>query len=101
MAARVSMGALQDTVRMRLRQLRSRMREVKGAADGVKLQCLQTLTGVKFFFTAVPGTPELASLLRRRTDLREEVQLPLPVSLNGSSANQQLFGEEVVEAAGG
>ena len=34
-------------------------------ADGVKLQCLQTLTGVKFFFTAVPGTPELASLLRR------------------------------------
>ena len=35
------------------------------AAGNVTLQCLQTLTGVKFFFTAVPGTPELAALLRR------------------------------------
>ena len=32
--------------------------------DTFKLQCFQSLTGVKFVITATPGTSEMDSLLR-------------------------------------
>jgi hypothetical protein len=32
--------------------------------DTFKLQCFQSLTGVKFFVTAVPGTPDVESIFQ-------------------------------------
>lgn len=34
-----------------------------------RLQCFQTLTGLKFFITAAPGTPDLDAVLRAIYDL--------------------------------